>query len=223
MMLYFYVFAVALGTFQTGWAIFGNTQTAPVFIQKFGWNPSQAKLYTTLISNASIVGLFVGSLLGGKVIQSGRRKAILAMNAIIFVGTGFTLVLSVPTLLFGRFICGCACGVFNICMSKSIYESVPPSRSSIFEPMTNISICVAGVICLFLGLALPDQEINYVNDQNWRIIYGFPIVWASAQLFLMITVFKYEPVSFLIANKKDDEVMQFLPMLYSTPYAKSEE
>ncbi len=31
-MLFFYVFSLALGTFQTGWAIFGNTQTAPVFI-----------------------------------------------------------------------------------------------------------------------------------------------------------------------------------------------
>lgn len=31
-MLFFYAFSLALGTFQTGWAIFGNTQTAPVFI-----------------------------------------------------------------------------------------------------------------------------------------------------------------------------------------------
>jgi len=37
-MLYFYTFSLALGTFQTGWAIVGNTQTAPVFIQKFGWD-----------------------------------------------------------------------------------------------------------------------------------------------------------------------------------------
>ena len=33
-MLFFYAFSLALGVFQTGWAIFGNTQTAPVFIQK---------------------------------------------------------------------------------------------------------------------------------------------------------------------------------------------
>ena len=31
-MLFFYAFSLALGVFQTGWAIFGNTQTAPVFI-----------------------------------------------------------------------------------------------------------------------------------------------------------------------------------------------
>ena len=66
LMLYLYVFSLALGTFQTGWAIFGNTQTALVFIKKFGWDSQQAKLYTTLFSNSSIVGLFLGSLVGVK-------------------------------------------------------------------------------------------------------------------------------------------------------------
>ena len=155
-MLFFYAFSLALGTFQTGWAIFGNTQTAPVFIQKFGWDSQQAKLYTTLVSNSSIVGLFIGSLIGGKIVALGRRKAILIMNAVIIVGTLITLIRTIPTIMIGRFICGCAAGVFNICMSKSICETVPASKSSLFEPMTNISINLAGVICLFLGLALPD-------------------------------------------------------------------
>ena len=78
------------------------------------------------------------------------------MNAAIIVGTFITLILTIPTLIIGRFICGCAAGVFNICMAKSICETIPLSRSSIFEPMTNISICVAGVICLLLGSTLPD-------------------------------------------------------------------
>ena len=124
----------------------------------------QAKLYTTLISNSSIVGLTIGSLVGGKVVAYGRRRAILLMNVAIIIGTLITLILTIPTIMIGRFICGCAAGVFNICMSKSICESVPASRSSIFEPMTNISICVAGVICLFLGLALPDKVDDYAQD-----------------------------------------------------------
>jgi MFS family permease len=164
LMLYFYVFSLALGVFQTGWAIFGNTQTALVFIQKFGWNSQQAKLYTTLFSNSSIVGLFIGSLVGGKIVAMGRRRAILAMNAAIILGTSITLIRTIPTIMIGRFICGCAAGVFNICMSKSICETVPASKSSIFEPMTNISINLAGVIALLLGLTLPDQEIDFVND-----------------------------------------------------------
>jgi len=124
----------------------------------------QAKLYTTLFSNSSIVGLFLGSLFGGKVVAYGRRKAIIIMNVAIIVGTLIALIQTIPTIMIGRFICGCAAGVFNICMSKSICESVPASRSSIFEPWTNISINLAGVICLFLGLTLPNNKSDYAQD-----------------------------------------------------------
>jgi len=116
------------------------------------------------MSNSSIVGLFIGSLIGGRIVALGRRKAILMMDALIILGTLITLIRTIPTIMIGRFICGCAAGVFNICMSKSICETIPASKSSIFEPMTNISINVAGLICLLLGLALPDQESDYVND-----------------------------------------------------------
>lgn len=64
--------------------------------------------------------------------------------------------------MLGRFICGCAAGVFNICMAKSIYETMPASRINFFEPMTNISMCVAGLICFMSGIVLPDNEDDYV-------------------------------------------------------------
>lgn len=41
---------------------------------------------------------------------------------------------------------------------------MPLSRVGIFAPLTNVSIGVAGVISLLLGLVLPDQEADYVND-----------------------------------------------------------
>lgn len=110
-----------------------------------------------LMTNAGILGIAVGSLLGGKIITYGRRRAILIMDIVIIVGTLLTLIRTIPTIIVGRFICGCASGVFNICMSKSISESVPASRASIFQPATNIGIRGAGVICLLLGLTLPEK------------------------------------------------------------------
>ena len=91
-----------------------------------------------------------------------------------------------------------------------------------FQLLTNISINLAGVICLFLGLALPDQEIDYVNDSNWRLTYGFPLIWTTIQLFIMTTIFKYEPIGFLISQGKSEEVIKFLALLYKTPKAHSE-
>ena len=144
------------------------------------------------------------------------------MDLVIIVGTLLSLIRTIPTIIIGRFICGCASGVFNICMSKSISESVPASRASIFQPATNIGIRGAGVICLLLGLTLPEIASEQVNDQNWRLIYGFPLIWATLQLFMTTTIFKYEPINFLIQKGKDDEALQFLPLLYSTPAGLSE-
>lgn len=110
------------------------------------------------MSNSSIVGISIGSLCGGKVVAYGRRKSMYFMNAAIIIGTAITLILTVPTIMIGRFICGCASGVFNIIMFKSIFETIPASKLSIFEPMTNISICVAGVVALLLGITLPDNR-----------------------------------------------------------------
>jgi len=84
------------------------------------------------------------------------------MDATVIIGALITMILTVPTLLIGRFICGFAAGVFNICMAKIINESVPPSMSYIFEPMTNIAINFGGVISLLLGLTLPEKESDYV-------------------------------------------------------------
>jgi hypothetical protein len=38
----------------------------------------------------------------------------------------------------------------------------------------------------------------------------------------MTTIFKYEPISFLIGQGKDDEVIKFLTLIYRTPTASSE-
>ena len=41
--------------------------------------------------------------------------------------------------------------------------------------------------------------------------------------FMMNTEEKYEPISFLIAKDKDEEVIKFLPLIYSTPSSSSEQ
>ena len=43
------------------------------------------------------------------------------------------------------------------------------------------------------------------------------------QIFLTTTIFKHEPINFLISLGKDDEVVKFLPLLYKIPVVVSEE
>ena len=56
----------------------GTTQTIPVIAEKFEWG-EDIKFYNTIITSAGILGLSLGSLLGGKTITIGRRKSALIM------------------------------------------------------------------------------------------------------------------------------------------------
>ena len=68
----------AFSVFYCAWAIAGNGNTADVFQDKFGWDDDETILYNTIISSFGIVGLAVGSFLGGELITRGRRKAFMA-------------------------------------------------------------------------------------------------------------------------------------------------
>ena len=68
----------ALPTFYCAWALAGNSNTADVFQDKFGWTDDETILYNTIINSFGIVGLAIGSFLGGELITRGRRKAFMA-------------------------------------------------------------------------------------------------------------------------------------------------
>lgn len=181
---------------------------------KFDWSVEEGRLYNTLISNSSLVGLLIGSLIAGKLISLGRHKAIHQMNVLVVLGTGISLVRTIPTLIIGRFISGFAAGVLTAAMTKCIVETLPGDIAGMFGAATAISINFAGVICLILGLTLPNDPTQYKNDGNWRIIYGFPFIFVTLQEILLLFLFKYEPVNFSIKSGDDIQARKFLDLLY---------
>lgn len=58
-------------------AMAGNTNTTAIFEAKFGWDKDDAILYNTIISSAGIIGLTIGSILGGSLLGLGRRRTII--------------------------------------------------------------------------------------------------------------------------------------------------
>lgn len=211
--LCFYAFTVGLGAFHTGWALFGSTQIFPVLEAKFGWTHEEALMNHSLIGSSSIAGVMVGSLFGGGIIDKGRRRAILMISVLIYIGAGITLILTVPTIIIGRFICGIAAGILTMCNAKSIVETVPVKYNGVFGALTNILICYGGLIALSLGLALPDEE-HYKDDEMWRLTYGFPMVLSTIQILLLLLVFKWEPIDFMINRGEDEKALQFIAKVY---------
>ena len=106
----------------------------------------------------------LGSIFGGALIIKGRRRAIFIMNGFIFVGAGISLILTVPTIIIGRFICGLAAGVLNMVTMKSIFETVPVQYAGVFGSLTNIFLNVGLLLTVILGMAIPNNPNEFATD-----------------------------------------------------------
>jgi len=54
-------------------------------IGKFGWDEQQAKFYNSMITTSPIIGIFLGSLIGGKIVTYGRNKILVKMELLIIL------------------------------------------------------------------------------------------------------------------------------------------
>ena len=131
-----------------------------------------------MINSSAILGLAIGSMTAGKAIALGRRRAGIIAEVAVIVASLITMVQTLQTICFGRFILGLAAGVLNIVMGKSLDETVPSQYSTLFGCMTNAFICTSVWLAMIMGLILPKEEEDFVADNKWRIVFGMPIVFA---------------------------------------------
>ena len=72
-----------------------------------------------------MIGCAIGSLIGGMVIGSGRRRTLIIFNAIIIVGTILTCILNFWTIFLGKILFGIAAATVQIAAPVMINETVP--------------------------------------------------------------------------------------------------
>jgi hypothetical protein len=86
------------------------------------------------------------------------------MHFVVIVGALLTLIFNVFAICTGRFICGTAAGILNLCTAKSLYETVPQSLSGTFGVLTNMYIAFSIMLATISGVLLPTDEADYEND-----------------------------------------------------------
>ena len=73
-----------------------------------------------------LVGLSIGSLLGGKVVPKlGIWRSLLLANLLNIASNGIKLILATPSIFLGRFLFGFFSGMQSIAFTLALNESVP--------------------------------------------------------------------------------------------------
>lgn len=97
-------------------------------------------MFSTIINTSASVGIAVGSLLGGFLINKGRRYALLLINLMAIVGCSLTLISNIWTLYTGRFIVGVSAGMVVMAGPRMLEETIPGHLMGWFGCSTNIAI-----------------------------------------------------------------------------------
>jgi len=178
---------------QVGYILSCNGQVGFVLAQKLGWEQSSFFNNVVLSATLSPMGIAIGSLIGGIVADKiSLRNLILVANAFGILFNFVNIQETTPTILLGRFFAGVAGGLMNFSFGKALNETVPQEHSSAYGMLVNAGICAGIFFAGVMGLIIPLEDINdptsyekMKNDQNWKIVWGVPILMGALSLILI--------------------------------------
>ena len=106
----------------------------------------------------------------------------MAMNILLIIGSGLSLVDNMAFICVGKFLYGLSVGGFTVYAPNFINESVPIKHKGPFNSMLNAMIALGLLIPLPFGLWIPNDAVTHVDtfwiQQYWRVIWAFPILLA---------------------------------------------
>ena len=185
---------------HTSWANSGNTMTAQIFEAKLEWDDDETILYNTIITSAGVIGMIPGSIIGGTLIQKGRRRAAIIVQVGAIIACTVTMREIVECLAFGRFLLGIAGGCMNVIFSKVLAENFSDRLAVRFGFLTNVGIACGIWACMSLGVVLPDIDDVEANKANetWRIVFMTPAILGLFVMVMLLTVFKEDTITYCV-------------------------
>lgn len=191
------VCALTLGCSNVGFVIAGNNQVGGILAVKLNWGENSTR-NNTAISSAGVSGLIIGSFAIDIVLRKiGRRKSIMLTSLICIIGVIPTIFLSLASILVGKFIFGLAAGGLIVASSLYLNETVPNEHSSTFGFTTNFGVICGIMVCLLMGVGLPDpvkSPVQAYDTSYWIIINLMPAFIGAINLLLWLFIFKLDSI-----------------------------
>jgi MFS family permease len=196
---------ISWGGFVYGYDIGVIAGTLRQIEDKFQLNDYETGLVVGLLPVGSIFGCMFGGPLCDYV---GRWRTIIILNIIYIFGTLIIATASnVWHIYIGRYVIGIATALSGIADVPFLNEMSPPeyrgALCSTYELMAMLGILFAFLITWLVS------ELNS-GDNDWRILYIFPAIFAVMQVLAM--VYLPESPKWLITKNLDTEAKKSLSL-----------
>lgn len=96
-------------------------------------------------------------------------------------------------------------------------ETVPAEKMSSFFMIINLGIMLAITACLFCGLPLVSMSESELKSTDfWMVTYGAPIVLSVLNILALLTIFREEPLEFLVQKRDMPKALAAINKIYDT-------
>ena len=154
------------------------------------WSDNKADLYTSIVSTSAVLGIAIGALCAGFLIEKGRRRLIVFGNVVALIGSAMCMVLNYWSICAGRLLLGLASGLIMAAAPRMLEETVPPYLMGSFGVSTNLALNSAILIDSLFAIMMPssDETEALRTTGDWRIILAIPfpftlfsLLWLSCK------------------------------------------
>jgi major inositol transporter-like SP family MFS transporter len=188
-------------------------------------NPMVAELHLTKLTEGGVtsgllVGAAVGAILGGRLSDGwGRRKSIILMSVLFFVGAMLCVVApNFGVMLVGRIILGLAVGAASTVVPVFLAELAPYEIRGSLAGRNELMI-VVGQLAAFIINAIISSAFGEGNGV-WRIMLAVEALPAVALFIGMLRM--PESPRWLASKGRDDEALKVLSTLRTKDRATAE-
>jgi len=151
---------------------------------------SKAKILSTL----AIGGVALGCIVGGKLIQFGKRRVIIVLNFLEILASIMCIFLNWPLMLAGRTLFSIIAGLIVAVTPKILGETIPAHLIDYgFGASTNVMINVAIMSTMLLGMGYPSGDDESVTKEletteYWKTFYLSPVPFLTIALLMNLFV-----------------------------------
>ena len=163
----------------------------------------------------AILGIALGSVIGGQMITNGRIKVVLVFNVVAIAASVSSLFVSFWLIALSRFVHGFASGVLVTAAPKTLEESIPAHLLGYgFGSSTNILINAAIMCLMLIGIAMPDTDAELATSSMWRLFYAFPIPFSALAILMHLVRHKLESPHFYVTVGEKSKALEGLQQVY---------